>query len=521
MLTIIAFIPFVLLVLLIIFLKWPAIKVMPLVWFITLLIVLLFWKLSSILILASFVKGVLLSLEIILIIFGAVWIIEIMQEKDKIKTIQSLLVSISPDIRIQGIFIAWLFGSLIEGIAGFGTPAALAAPLLVSLGFNPILSVVISLIANSTAQSFGAVGTPVLFGLGKLGFDKLLLKQVYIATAFLHLIASIIIPISILYFIVSFYAKENKKKRIFEMIPFALLSWLSFLVPYFLTAFFIGPELPSIIGALTALLITGFAAHYKILVPKNLLSFNKKIKKDKISLKSVLFSAAPYLIIILLLSISRIIPYFQKTLSGISIEWGNIFNTSLNYEFLPVYTPSFYLIISAIICLFLFNVEAKNVKVTLSRTFDKIKKPTITLIFALAFIQLIIISADNQLNLPGIHLVLAQFMGGLFKQFYIFIAPLIGVFGAFISGSNTLSNFLFGLVQYKIAISLGLSTIFILALQVVGGAVGNAIALHDILAASATVGIENKEGFIIRKTITVVILYSIIASLAAIILINF
>ncbi|MEK6881374.1 MAG: L-lactate permease, partial [Nanoarchaeota archaeon] len=374
---------------------------------------------------------------------------------------------------------------------------------------------------NSTPVSFGAAGTPILFGLGKLGFDSVLLKEVYLKTAFLHFVSSIIVPIAIAYFIVSFYCKDNKRKRILEIIPFAILSWLSFTIPYLLTAIFIGPELPSVIGGLVGLLIIGFAAHYKILVPKNVLSFNKKVKKDKISWKSVLTSIFPYVTIIFFLSISRTIPYLKNTLSNISIKWSDILYSKVDYEFLPLYTPSFYLFLSIILCIFLFKVKTNEIKSTFSQTLNKIKKPTIALIFALAFIQLLLASSNNNANIPGIHLILAQSIGSLFSKIYIFVAPLIGMFGAFIAGSNTLSNFLFGLVQYDAALALSLPVAMILALQVVGGAVGNMIAIHNILAASATVGVENKEGVIIWKTIIVAILYSIIASLAAIILINF
>ena len=521
MLTILAFIPFLILILLIVFFKWPAIRVMPIVWLITLLIVLFAWNLNVWLISASFIRAVLLSLEIMLIIFGAAWLIAIMEEKGKIKTIHSLLISISPDARIQGIIIAWLFGALIEGVAGFGTPAALAAPLLVSLGFNPILSIAISLIANSTPVSFGAAGTPILFGLGKLGFDSILLKEIYIKVALLHFISSIIVPIAISYFIVSFYCKENKGKRVWEIIPFAILSWLAFTIPYLLTAIFIGPELPSVIGGLVGLLIIGLAAHYKILVPKTIVHSSKKERRENISVKSVLSSVFPYIIIIFFLSISRTIPYLKNMLSKVSIKWNDILSTKINYEFLPIYTPSFYLFISVISCIFLFGVKTSEIKSSFGKTFNKIKKPTIALIFALAFIQLLLASSNNNANIPGIHLLLAQSIGSLFSKVYIFVAPLIGIFGAFIAGSNTLSNFLFGLVQYNAALTLGLPVVMILALQVVGGAVGNMIAIHNILAASATVGVENKEGIIIRKTIVVAILYAIIASLVAIILINF
>ncbi len=494
---------------------------MPLVWLITLLIVLSIWHLNPLLISASFVKGALIAIEIMLIIFSAIWLIAILQEKQKIKTLHTLLVSISPDARIQAIIIAWLFGSLIEGIAGFGTPAALAAPLLVSLGFNPILAVITSLVANSTAVSFGAAGTPILFGLGKLGFENDLLKQVYQTTAIFHFIGSIIIPILIAYFVVSFKEKNEKIKRILEIVPFAILAWLSFSVPYIFIALFIGPELPSIIGGLVGLIITSTAAHYRILVPKKILSFDKKIKEQKPKFKSVITAVFPYFTIIFLLLISRTIPQIKEILSNITLEWKNILSTEINYQFLPLYTPSFYIIIASIICILLFNVKSSEIKITLAKTINKIKKPLLTLVFALALVQLILVSSNNTLNMPGIPIVIAESLANIFKNSYIFIAPLIGIFGAFLAGSNTLSNFLFGTVQSQTADSLNLPKTIILALQVVGGAIGNMIAVHNILAANATVGLVNKEGVIIRRIILVALIYALIVSLSAFFIIHF
>src|SRR3989339_2259895 len=123
LLILLSFLPFVLLLFLIVWRRWPALYAMPLVWIITAISLFYIWELNIIWISASFIKGTLLSLEIMLIIFGAVWLIEILKVKGQIKYFQSLLSFISDDARVQVLIIAWLFGSLIEGVAGFGTPA--------------------------------------------------------------------------------------------------------------------------------------------------------------------------------------------------------------------------------------------------------------------------------------------------------------------------------------------------------------------------------------------------------------
>lgn len=514
-LTILALIPFTLLFILIVLKKWPAIKAMPLVWFLTVLISVLIWKINSTLITASFIKGIFITLEIMLIIFGAIWLLELLKKKRQIKEIQFLLSSISPDARIQALIIAWLFGSLIEGIAGFGTSAALAAPLLVSLGFTPFLAVVVSLIANSTAVSFGAAGTPIILGMGGLNLEREFLEKLTQQVALFHFIASIIIPLIIVYLVIKSTNKQTNKQQFIEIIPFAIFAWLSFSIPYLLVAWFIGPELPSIVGGIAGLILTSIAAKKKFLTPKNqlILKKNKQKQKKHNYIKTLL----PYLAIVILLSLSRTIPSLKSSLSEISITWNNILQTSINYSFLPIFTPSFYFFTVGIISIFLFKINKKEISSTLKNTYNKIKLPTIALIFALALAQLLLISSQNNSGFPGIPLLLAQSITKLFQQSFILISPFIGVFGSFIAGSNTVSNLLFGSFQIESAQTLGISLITILTLQVVGGAIGNMIAIHNVLAASATVNLKNQEGKIIRKTIKVAILYSIIVGVLGII----
>ncbi len=507
LLTFFAFLPFVLILFLIVVRKWPAIKAMPLTWFITVVTVLVFWNLTPIFVAASFLKGLFVAIEIMLIIFWAVFFLEVLREKGQIKNIHSLFSVISTDARIQAIIIAFLFGGLIEGIAGFGTPAALTAPLLVSLGFSPILSVILALISNSTPVSFGAAGTPILLGLGGLGLETELLLQVTKLTAMFHGIVGLIIPFSLVSLVNYYHDKKTAIKNTVEMIPFILFAWLVFVIPYFLVAYFIGPELPSIIGSFLGILFASTAAHYGFLVPKNKIQFSKKKTKSKFDLSKSLKILAPYLIIIFLLTLSRTVPLLKNYFTSFSLNWGDILGAGIDYNFIPFYTPSFYFLVASISCIFIFRANMNEVKTVAKRTFSKIKVATIALIFTIALVQLFLVSGNNLSGIPSMHLILAGFFGSLFKQSFVLISPFIGAFGSFIAGSNTVSNLLFASFQMDAAESLGISVAVILSLQVVGGAVGNLIAVHNILAASATVGLKNQEGYIIRKTIVIMLIY--------------
>lgn len=161
-----AAIPIAAILVLMVGLRWKATRAMPVAFLITLLLVIWVWQTPYNWILATSLNGIVIALKIILIVFGALTLLFTLRECGALAVINSGFESISPDRRIQTIIIAWLFGAFIEGSAGFGTPAALVAPLLLSLGFPALAAVMVALIANSTSVSFGAVGTPTLIGVG-------------------------------------------------------------------------------------------------------------------------------------------------------------------------------------------------------------------------------------------------------------------------------------------------------------------------------------------------------------------
>jgi lactate permease len=299
-----------------------------------------------------------------------------------------------------------------------------------------------------------------------------------------------------------------------------IFAWLSFIVPYILIAYFIGPELPSIVGGFTGVLVSSLAAHYGLFVPKNIIKFGKQKTKEKISLITSLKVLAPYLIIISLLTLSRILNPLKIYLNSVSLNWESILGSDISYSFLPIYTPSFYFILAALSCIFLFRANFDEVKTAFRLTLIKIKIATSALIFTVALVQLLLISGNNPLGIPGIPLLLASFFESLFRQYFVLISPFIGAFGSFIAGSNTVSNLLFASFQLETAKSLGVSLVVILSLQVVGGAIGNMIAIHNILAASATVGLKGQEGNIIRKTIWVMLFYALITAILGFIFIS-
>ena len=223
-LAIIAAIPIALVLVLMVGLRWPATKAMPLAWLVCGVLGMLIWKMSPGFILASTLSGFGSAINVLIIVFGAVLILYTLRESGAMDTISYGFLNLSRDRRIQAIIIAFMFGAFIEGAAGFGTPAALAAPLLLGLGFPAMAAVCVALICNSVPVTFGAVGTPIWFGLTPLkpsveeaiaqgtanGFTTFdgFLKNVTVWSALIHATVAIVLPLFLICFYDAFLWQE-------------------------------------------------------------------------------------------------------------------------------------------------------------------------------------------------------------------------------------------------------------------------------------------------------------------------
>src|SRR5699024_10797199 len=253
------------------------------------------WGLSWVTVGASVIQGVIVALGLLWIVFGALLLLSTLTKSGAIESIKAGFVSISPDRRVQVVIIAWLFGGFIEGAAGFGTPAAVVAPLLLALGFPAIAAVLAGLIIQSTPVSFGAVGTPMLTGIGQglVSGDGGLFSQpvldrmnelgitdqtAFVAhTAFqvavLHAICGLMIPLILVCFMTRFFGEQKSFAAGLAVAPFAFFAAVSFIVPYLLVAKFLGPEFPAMVGGLVGLLIVVTAARAGFLQPKDTWDF--------------------------------------------------------------------------------------------------------------------------------------------------------------------------------------------------------------------------------------------------------
>jgi lactate permease len=221
--------------------------------------------------------------ELLYIIFGAVLLLNTLEESGGLLKIRQSFQSITADRRIQVIIIAWLFGSFIEGSAGFGTPAAVAGPLLVGLGFPAMAAATAGMIIQSTPVSFGAAGTPILIGVNTglrnepaiLAFQtahyhdwSAMLAAIGWRVALIHAIVGTLIPLLLVCLMTRFFGRRRSFAEGLAVWKFALFAALAMTVPYVAAAVFLGPEFPSLVGALVGLAIVVPAARRGFLMPK-------------------------------------------------------------------------------------------------------------------------------------------------------------------------------------------------------------------------------------------------------------
>ena len=501
---------------------------------ITCVLVLTVWKMDVTSVAGYLLYGALKALDLLLIIGGAILLLNTLRRTGIMDVINSGFRRISPDPRIQAIIIAYLFGAFIEGAAGYGTPAALAAPLLVGLGFPPVAACAVALISNSTPVPFAAVGTPTLMNMTTLsaaitaegGAVEEFTRQVTHKTCLYLGLAGIIIPLVLVVFLVLFFGKERKITYIIEMIPFSLAAALSFLVPYYLLGTYLGPEFASILGSVAGLVITVGLARKRILVPKHVWEFAEansaaaeqtSVDSDKlaapISFGSVAKAWMPYALIAIILLATRI-PVFglKGWLNSISIHIPSILgNTSLSYDLALAYNPGlipFMLVSLILIWIKRKSLTKKEVKLIFSKTGKQLLTISIALFCGIGMVQIMIGSGANHSGIDSMLNLISTGITSTAGKYFPIISPLLGVFGAFVSGSCTVSGILFGPLQFKTANLLGLNEASIIALQMAGGAIGNMICIHNVIAVASTTNALGNEGKIISRNLLPCLLYT-------------
>ena len=536
LLALLSLLPIISVAVFLVMLRWPASRAMPIAYIVAVALAYFIWQVPTIKIMAASVNGLIVAFTLIYIIFGAILLLNTLLQSGAIRAIREGFSDISPDRRIQVIIIAWLFGSFIEGSAGFGTPAAVAVPLMVGLGFPAMAAVVAGMIIQSTPVSFAAMGTPILVGINTgLSADPDMVAYAlsrgyewdeflaFIATkvALIHTMAGTFIPLLVASIMTRFFGKERSFAAGFRVWKFALFAAFSMTIPYLIVANTLGPEFPSMLGGLIGLAIVVTAAKQGFLMPKpdEIWDFDDKanwdpewtgsMQQESVNEKppmGLIRAWSPYLFVAGLLVLTRfralnLEAILRDSNPFITWSWPQIFGSDISASFQPLWSPGTIFIIVSLITILLHGLKGSEYKRAFGNSLKTLIPASTALVFTVPMVQVFINSSGGAAGYEQMPIALAEGVANLTGAAWPFFSTFIGGMGAFVAGSNTVSNMMFSLFQFGVGERIMADPTWIVALQAVGGAAGNIICVHNVVAASAVAGLIGKEGAVIRKTL--------------------
>ncbi len=526
-------------------LRWPASRAMPLSYVVAAALALFVWQVPMVQVTAATINGLIVAATLLYIIFGAILLLNTLQESGALKTIRQGFTSITPDRRVQVIIIAWLFGSFIEGSAGFGTPAAVAVPLLVGLGFPGMAAVMAGMIIQSTPVSFGAAGTPILVGVNtglsadpaiaeyaaRIGYadwnDFLAFIGLRVAT--LHAVAGTLVPLILVSAMTRFFGKNKSFIEGLQIWKFAIFAAFAMTVPYYLAARFLGPEFPAFLGGLTGLAIVVVAARAGFLMPApdEIWDFDTKdnwpadwtgsVHPKDVTHRSggmgLVLAWSPYALVAGLLLITRLrgLPFggwLQQ--DWLTIRWPNIFGTTISASVQPLFLPGTIFIVASLAAWAMHNIPWTSYKESWSTSVRVTMAASVALVFTVPMVQVFLNTGGGMAEYAQMPVALADGVAALTGSAWPIFATFIGGIGAAVAGSNTVSNMMFSEFQFGMGLRIGVDPSWVVALQAVGGAAGNMICVHNVVAASAVVGLLGREGAVIRLTLMPFVYYALL-----------
>jgi lactate permease len=465
---------------------------------------------------AALVEGLVIGGGVLFIVFGALALLEVMRASGGLDAIRVEFQRVSRDSRVQVLLIAWLFVSFIEGAAGFGTPAPVAAPLLVALGFPALGAAALALIGDSTAVTFGAVGTPMIVGIGQgLGLDptseetQQTLLEVALTAAGIDLVVGLLIPLSIILLLTRVFAKVKTPGAAREALPLTVFAAFAYTVPAFGWTWLLGGvEFGAILGGITGLVLMVVAVRRGVLVPRRTWTVQKGyVDTDADGAGTdertmpVWRVWTPYLLLVALLLVSRLVGPLQEWLQSVNLVADDIFGTGITASWQPLYSPGAIFVVVAAVTLLVQKVPRESIGRAAGRTRTAVLGTGITLAASVPLVRVFLNSSENAAGLDAMPVELATAgaaaLGGLWPLF----APVVGALGSFVSGSATFSHLMFAQLQSDVAGSIGASQSVVLAQQVGGANAGNMVCVANVVAVAGVTGQLGKEGAVISRTV--------------------
>lgn len=486
-------------------------------------------------------EGVLNALwPICIVIIAALFVYNLTLETGAMERIKSMLSSVSSNRMVILLLIGFAFGNFMEGMAGFGTAVAIPAGILIAMGFDPVPTLIACLVINSTPTGFGSVGVPTTTMMGITGIPAIAISGMIAVMQFVITFAGPFVMVAIV---------GKGVKAIKDNLGIILLASLSFCLPQFVAAYFIGPELPDILGAVVSMIcivvvallhekksgakeasVTGAAtasgageasetgattakatSGNKVAGDDSLSNKASETAGAKFTMKEGLVAWSPFILIfVILLFTSSLIPVIHEPLatvkSTISVYTGKN-SGSLTFYWLDC--PGVKIILAGLIG---GLIQGASIG-TILKIFGKTLKDNVKTIFTICSV----LATAKIMGYSGMISAIAVILVKVTGQFYPAISPFVGMIGGFVTGSGTSTTVLFGGLQTETATAIGVNKTWLASANIVGGGIGKMISPQNIAIGCAASGLGGQESKILNKTIPYAACYIIVAGIACMI----
>ncbi len=448
----------------------------------------------------SVVEGLLKAcFPIILIIICAIFSYNILVETKEIETIKTQFIQLTTDKGLLVLLLTWGFGGVLEGMAGFGTAVAIPAAILIGLGFKPMFSAVICLVANTVAVGFGAVGLPA----------TTLANQVADGTASPEMLCEvatfIILQLSLMFYITPFLIlMMTDRKKVVKNLCIALFVGTFSILVQFCCAHFLGPETPAILGSVAA--IIAMLIYNKLFIRDESPADEVVVEKKRFGMAKTLRAWSVYgLIIFFILVSSKIVPPMNDLLKSTLVTRFEVPVVGNTFSFGWLSNAGLMIFLGAVIGGLIQGLSFGKLMKMLAKTAVNLQKTALTICCLVALAML--------MNNTGMTLAIATGLVAVTGSAFPFFAPLIGSIGTFVTGSATSANILFGKLQAAAAGQLGLvndaaffgvsgnETNWLAAANCAGSEGGKLLSPQSIAIATAACDMEGQDGEIMRKTL--------------------
>jgi lactate permease len=440
------------------------------------------------------------------IVFAALWLYNLTVETGKFDLLRSWMERhASGDMRVQAVMVAFCFGALLEGTAGFGAPVAMTSFLLLALGFKANRAVTLSLIANTTPVAFGALGIPIVALAAVTNLDQMKLSaMVGRQLPFM----SLLLPAYLILFL-------SGRKGLREAWPAALVSGATFAGVQFAVANYWGPYAVDVLASLTSIVaLTIFLRFWKpkTIVRPGLESTNLE-SIPRLSLANSVNAWIPWGLLAAVMIVWSYFKVFKRFQISIPVPWlHNAVYLALYrkpyaaiYDFQPLAAGTAALTATVIAALMLG---------ASGRVFIRSGITTLRQLLLPGLTVLLIVGLSYIYNYSGMAYTLGAALAG-FGRWFPLASGFLGWMACFLSGSDTSSNLLFGNLQVAAGHQLGISPVLLAATNSSGAVTGKMISPQNIAVGVTTVGLTGKEGEILHEIFWHSVAFAAVLSLLA------